>query len=640
MLSAIRERATGWVAWVIIIFITIPFALWGINSYFEGGSTTPIATVNGVEISQYTYQNELSAQRQALAERLGRNVSPEILDTLGIKPQVVESLVANQLLRQYVIEQNLQISDDQLRSLIRQNPLFVEDGQFSQQLYTDLLRSNQLTPQGFEQSQRLSEIVNQFQSGIVNSSFYTEAERDRLLVLFGQSRVSQFVVLESNRFSNQYQISDDEIQKYYDNNIDQYQTEARIRVNYVELGVDALASTIEPSEEEILQTYEETKGRYKRAESRKASHILFAVNDSASDADKQAKQALAESTLKQIEDGKSFEVLAQLYSDDPGSKENGGDLGVIAPGQMVKPFEDALFSMPEGEVRGPIKSKFGYHIIKLTSLEAGSQQSLDEVRDQVIAESKKFKAENLFAELAESFQNLVFEDPDNLETSADELSLKIQTSDWFTFDQGQGIATENAIRIAAFSEDVLNENLVSPAIEIGFDRLVAVQKLEYEAAHPEPLESVKTEIAELLRSIKSQDQVLQFGSDLLSETQSGQPTKESWMKIMESQALDVKTLADKKYDVSAELGLLADSVFSLPVPQPGSVEVGGVALDNGDYILFALEKVAPGNLSNIDDAIKRSMEQQISQRDGPGLFEQFRVSLRNNADVVISEDQL
>ncbi len=640
MLIAIRERATGWLAWVIVILITIPFALWGINSYFQGENEIPVATVNGAEISNYTYQQELSAQRQTLINQLGDNFDPALLNSFGIKSRVLENLVNGQLLTQFTIDQNFRISDDQLKEIIRTSPAFLEDDKFSQARYLELLNVNRLSVQGFEQSQRQGAAVNQLREGIADSSFFTEMERDQLLVLNEQSRSIQYAILEANKFEEEFDIDDAEMQGYYEKNSERYQTESRIKVDYIELSVASLSDSISPSEEEINALYEETKGRYKQAESRKASHILISVDQSASEDQKQSRLELADDILNQANDGEDFAALAEQYSDDPGSSQNGGDLGVVARGQMVKPFEDAVFAMREGEIQGPIESQFGYHIIKLTSLSAERQQTLEQVRDQILQDVVKFQAENLFAELAESFKNLVFEDPDNLATAADEMDLPIQSSDWFTASQGSGIAEDAVVRRAAFAEDVLNENLVSSAIEIGFDKLVAVQKSEYEAVRLKSIESVRGEIIATIKSEKSQAKVLQTGSDLLTSLESSVQNKASWERFIEQQNLDALTLPNKKSEIPAHLTMLGDTVFALPVPKEGEVRVGGLVLDNGDYVLVSLEQVEQGELASVDDSQRTTVQQQLLDRDGTGMFNQFRALLRKNADITILEEQL
>ncbi|WP_424947903.1 SurA N-terminal domain-containing protein [Candidatus Spongiihabitans sp.] len=640
MLTAIRERATGWIAWVIVTLITIPFALWGINSYFQGATEIAVATVNGAEISNYAYQQALSAQRQTLIDRLGGDFDPALLDSLGVKSRVIDSLVDDQLLTQFTIDQNFRISDDQLKEIIQTFPAFLEQGRFSQTRYLELLNANRLTAQGFEQSQRQNGAINQLRAGIADSAFFTAMERDQLLALSAQSRSAQYTVLNADKFDGEFDIDDAEIQAYYEKNLGRYETESSIKVDYIELSVESLSGSIAPSEQEINALYEDTKGRYKQAESRTASHILVSVSESDNEEQKRAKFELARDILNRANAGEDFAALAQQYSDDPGSKQNGGDLGVVARGQMVKPFEDAVFAMRAGEIQGPIETRFGYHIIKLTALSAERQQTLDQVRDEVLQDLMKFQAENLFAELAESFKNLVFEDPDDLTTAADAMDLPIQSSDWFTANKGGGVAEDAAVRRAAFAEDVLNENLVSSAIEIGFDKLVAVQKSEYEAAHPKSLESVRSEIIATIKSEKSQAKVWQMGSDLLTSLESSVQNKASWERFIAQQNLRALTLPSKKSEIPAELTMLGDVVFALSAPKKGEVRFGGLALDNGDYALVSLEQVEQSDLASVDDAQRTTVQQQLLERDGAGMFNRFRALLRKNADITISQQQL
>lgn len=640
MLTAIRERATGWLAWVIVTLITIPFALWGINSYFQGANEVSVATVNGTEISNYAYQQELSTQRQTMRERFGESFDPALLDNLNMKKRVIENMVDNQLLTQFTRTQKFRISDEQLKKIIQATPTFQEDGKFSQARYLGLLNANRLSVQGFEQTQRQNGAADQLREGITESAFFTDLERDQLLLLNEQSRNAQYAVLKANTFEGEFDIDDAEVEAYYQKNNDRYQTQARIKVDYIELSVESLSAAITPGEEEINALYEDTKGRYKQAESRTASHILISVEESDSEEQQQSKLELANDVLQQANADQDFAALAKQYSDDSGSKQNGGDLGVVARGQMVKPFEDAVFDMGEGEIRGPIESQFGYHIIKLTALSAERQQTLEQVRAQVVEDVVKLRAENLFAELAESFKNVVFEDPDNLTTAANEMDLPIQTSDWFTISNGNGVAEDSAVRRAAFAEDVLNENLVGAAIEIGFDKLVALQKSEYEEASVKNLESVKSGIIATIKSEKSQATVLKRGSDLLTALEAGAHNKAIWESFIEQQKFESLTLSSKKADIPSELTKVGDTVFALPAPKEGEVRFGGLALDNGDYVLVSLEKVEHGELASVDDSQRTTMQQQLLERDGVEMYNQFRLLLRENADITIFEQLL
>lgn len=640
MLTAIRDRATGWIAWVIVIILVIPFALWGINSYFEGGSELSVAKVNGEDISANTYQNDLQLQTQNLSQRLGANFDPQLLETLGIRERVLDNLIDNRVLSQYTDENNFRISDQQLSAFIQQQPSFQVDGKFNLQQYETVLAANRFTPQGFEQYQRINQTVTQLSDGISQTGFATERDIQLLASLQEQERKASYAVIKADRFVDEIEVTEQQIAEYYDRNSDQYQNPARVQVEYIELGVEALRETIDPTEDEIAALYEETKGRFKTAESRRASHILVSVPRTASDEEKQEKRTLVNDLLAQINAGTDFSSLAEAYSDDPGSKANGGDLGIVARDQMVKPFEDAVFSMELDEVRGPVETQFGYHLIKLTELAEEEQQPLEAVRDQVVEEAASIQAEDLFAELAESFKNLVFEDPENLTTAADELDLPIQTSEWFTEVEGAGIAELALVRNAAFSEDVLNDNLVSPAVEIGFDRLIAVKKLDYEAQHTKPLDEVRDQIISRIQSEASQAKVLELGAKMLDEIDSIAPNQTSWDTYIVDKELSSTVMPAKKQDVAAELSLFAEKVFSENVPAAGKARFGGIALANGDYALYSLESVSLADTASVDEAVLSNIRARLESRDGSEMYIQFQSLLRENAEIQIYEEQL
>ncbi|NKB62696.1 MAG: hypothetical protein GKR95_11440 [Gammaproteobacteria bacterium] len=640
MLTEIRDRATGWIAWVIVLLITIPFALWGVQSYFEGVNEIPIATVNDSEISIYEYQDALSRQRQSLAQRLGRGLDPALLDSLGIKEQVVNSLVNERLIQSYTQENNYRLSDQQLSKMITTNPAFLEDDQFSEELYLQLLSVNNFSPQSFEATQRQQGVIGQLQTGVAGSGFLNEQEFEYLLSLESQKRKSEYVLIPGEKFSSEFEVSDSEVAEFYETNIDDYQTEERLKVNYVELSIDSLAETVVTTESELMVTYEQISDRFRQAESRRASHILFSVAESAGDEEKANVKAAAELVLQQATGDKDFGELAALYSDDTGSGSNGGDLGVIAPGQMVKPFEDAVFSMEAGDVRGLIESRFGFHIIKLTELHEERQQTFEEVKELVIKEAKKQQAENLFAEISELFQNLVFEDPENLTTVADELDLAILSSEWFTQEEGEGIASDSQIRRVAFSEDVINEGLVSPAIEVGFDKLFAVQKAEHEPASPIPLEEVKVDIIKELQDQRSREKVKQMGEELVERITVTSASIDDWRGFLSDQQLESLTMAEVRTDISPELLNVGDAIFSHPAPGEGVVGIGGVVLFDGDYAIYMVEDVDLGSVDDISEEHKARLRQRLMDRDGGSYYRQFSEFLRANAEVTIAEDQL
>ncbi len=636
MLTAIREGSKGWISGIIIGLIVLTFALWGISSYLEGGGEVPVATVNGEAIDLYTYQNELSRQRQALTSQFGGSVTADMLESLGIQQRVLDNLIDNRLLGEYTRENNYRISDEQLARRIRENELFLTDGQFDSALYERLLAANGMTPQGYEAAERQSGINQQLAGAIADSAFATEAEMARLLTLQEQTRDAQYAVIPGDLYVEEFEVTDAEARARYDENIDNYQSPARMRVAYIDLSVDNIAAGITPSEDEINQTYERIKGRLKTAEVRKASHILFNVSPDADEATRAAAMAEAEAVLAEARAGADFAELAGEHSDDPGSAANGGDLGVINRGQMVQPFEDAVFEMTLDEIRGPVETQFGYHLIKLTELQGERQQTLEQAREEVIAEARNAAAEAQFSDLVEPFQNLIFEQPDSLVPAADETGLSVQESDWFNADEGEGIAMEAAVREAAFGEDVLEDNLNSQAIELGFDRLVALRKLEYEAAAPRPFEDVGEEIIAEIRHERSVEKVAETAANAVE----GLTHEASWDIMLAKNEWRAETLPERRDRVPPRLGLLAEKVFAEPVPAEGQPIYGHVALENGDAAVYALTGVTPGNPASADDAARTRLEQQITRRDGETVYRDFIAWLRDNAEIVIHEEQL
>ncbi len=642
MLVAIRERATGWLAWVIVGLIAIPFALWGINSYFEGGSEIPAARVNGAEISVYEYQEDLSQRRQQLARQFDRSITPELLEDLGIKQQVIDHLIDNRLLLEYTSANNFQFDDSLLEEIIRNHPSFQTEGRFDTELYQRILSANRYTPRQFEEYQRTNSSISQLIEGISRSSFHIKPELDRILQLQGQTRSARYAMIEIEDEPSReaVSVSDTSIQDYYDRNTGRFRSKAEIKVDFIELGMESLAASVQPSAEDIAALYAENEGRYITPESRQASHILIGVEESETKEERQNKLSKANELLERLRGGADFPTLAAEYSDDAGSAQSGGELGTIARGQMVKPFEDAVYGMVEGEIAGPVETRFGYHIIKLDQLRQSAQKPLAEVREEVEAEVRKNQAEELFDELAESFKNLVFENPDDIEVVAQDMDLEIQSSDWFGADDGAGIASHAAVRQAAFSEDVLNEGLLSAAIEIGFDKLVAVYKTDYRPERLRPLEMVRQEVIDAIRFEESRDAVVELGLALLSELESGDRSLATWERTMAARSLESHQLAEQRSDIADELWLLGDAVFSHSRSAGDGVDFGGVALDNGDYALYVLEEIRPGNPEDVDEEEKDVLRQRLRVRDGAGVFSVFQQSLRDGADIEIFEDRL
>ena len=636
MLTAIREGSKGWIAGTIIGLIVLTFALFGISSYLEGGTEIPVATVNGEEISSYTYQNQLAQQQQSLAASFGSSFDVSMLDTLGIRERVLDNLIESNLLNQYTTDSNFRLTDEQLARQIRQNDLFQTEGKFDPELYQNLLSSNRLTPQGYEALERQNSMNRQLQEAIADSAFSVDAEINKLLALQTQRRIVQYAMIPHDQYVEEFEISDADARAEYDDNIDAYQSESRIKVEYIELSVERISEGLEITDDALQQTYELIKGRLKTAEVRKASHILFGTKADAEDEEKLTARELAESVLQQVRDGADFAELAETHSDDPGSAANGGDLGIVTRGQMVKPFEDAVFAMQQGEISEIVETQFGLHIIKLTELTEAQQQTLEQAREEVLTETRKLAAEEQFADLVEPFQNLIFEQPDSLAPAADETGLEVQVSEWFTLGTGEGVAEVPAVRQAAFSEQVLDEDLNSQAVEIGFDRMVAVRKLDYEEASARPFDEVKEDIIAKLKLDRSKAKAEEAAKGLVD----GLTHLASWDIRLAENELTAAKLAERRSDIEPSLGELAAAIYAAPPPEENRPVYGQVTLQSGGAAVYAFTAAELGDDESADQADRDRLAQQLTNRDGQGLYRQLVNHLRANADIFIDQGQL
>jgi len=640
MLSEIRERATGWIAYIIVGIIIIPFAFWGVNQYFSGGEEVVVATVGDAEIQQADYRRALENRRAQLRQVLGENFQPEMANSLEFRRGVLDDLISRSLLEQHADEYGYRVGDELLAQWIRSNPRFQQDGQFSPDVYRGAVAQMRLTEAGFERRLRRQLVLEQLRSGIRESGFVTDERRSRLLQLSLQERRFDYAVLAADRFVGQVQITESDIKEEYEANSDRYRTPESLKVEYVKLSVEELASSISVSEDEIQQAYEQEKDRFTTDPVRRASHILIETPSDAGDQQRQQALEEARDILEQLRSGADFAELAREHSDDPGSASNGGDLGRIQPGAMVQPFEDALFELEEeGALTEPVRTRFGYHIIKLTEYEPGRTKPLEAVRDQLVEELRAEQAEALFLDRAEAFRNISYEQPQSLEPVADQLDLQIRETDWFTRNQGDGIAANPEVRETAFSGEVYNDGLNSRAIELDINTLVVLRRLDSQPASIKPLEQVRDDIVARLERRKAEEQVASLGPEIVDGLESGT----SWQEVIDEYALAAETVtlsrADSNND-SAPAGAVVDAVFRLPLPEEGDPVPGGLALADGDYALFRLLEVIEGDVEQAPEDLRQRVDNSLQRRTDQDMVQQYIADLREQAEVTVKEEAL
>ncbi|MDZ7644069.1 MAG: SurA N-terminal domain-containing protein [Woeseiaceae bacterium] len=470
MLQNIRDRFTGGFAIAILALLCVPFVFFGINYDFTGSNS--VAEVNGEEIPMVAFDN---AYRQQLANYSEMGELPDQLRAL-LKESVLNNLVWDAAVQQYLAEANYRISDEMITRAIHNAPQFQVDGQFSRDNYYAWLAERGLQAPVFEANQRFGLRENQLQRGIGATAFVTPAEYRRYLNLYREQREVSIATFDIDAIAETVEVSDEDVQTYYDERPEQFLSPESVDFRYLELRRDELRAQVDLTEEEIQAYYEEASGRFLQDEQRRARHILIPFGD-----DEAAAREQATAIAERARAGEPFADLARDYSADSGTADEGGDLGMMLHSQMDDALGDAVFSMRQGEIAGPVRSDFGFHVVKLEEVREGGPLPLAQVRAELERELRAEKAADLWADAERALSDALF-DADNIEGMAAETGLPVKQATGFTRSGGEPFGSNQAAIDTIFSDAVLEERRISDIIELDANRSVAVQVTDYNEA--------------------------------------------------------------------------------------------------------------------------------------------------------------
>lgn len=633
MLTSIRERATGWIAWAIVILITIPFALWGVNSYFTGGVNVNVAQFEGEEIDYQSYQRALYSERERVRQALGGNASAELLSGDVLGRVVVDRLVTEVLLQRDALKQGYRISDEQLAEAIRSEPSFQSEQGFSREQYERILQFSGYSPTEFESVQRNNAATQQIQTGFIESALRIDSNVEDVLKLLLQRRVGEYVIVEPAGFLSEIEVSDAEIRNEYEENQQLYVQDESVRVEFIELDRSNFATNFAPTDETLRQIYDAEAQQFRQEEQRSVSHILLATEEG----NNSAALEQAYELLARIRSGEEFSSLAAEYSDDVGSAAQGGSIGWINRGVTAPAFESVAFSLDEGEISDPVESEFGVHIIRIDQIQAEQIKDFEEVRDELAEQAMRNEAESEMFSVAEELRNVAFEQPDSLEPAKDLLGVQTQFSDWFTQTDGTGIAADINVREVAFSDTVLEDGFNSDVIGLEDGRQVVLRKYDHRPAETLDLEVVKAEITEKLLVAKSAQQALEFGENLIEKLRDGA----SWTATIDQHGLQSSAIPGRTGDPdNLDSAEVAAYVYAWERPGTGGAVYGGGPISGGRFAMFEISDVVEGDIANASEADRENLGNILRLRFGAGLFEGYLTQLKQGIDVDINEDLL
>lgn len=637
MLHFIRERAQGWLAYGIVILIIIPFALWGVNQYFSGAGEVTVAKVDGAEIQQRELQRAYLQQRRQMQQMLGDRFNPEQFPEKVMKREVLEGMVRDRLLIQVARDAGFWIGDAQLAQAIRSTSAFQGENGFSKEQYERTLRAQGMNPSYFEARMRRSMLSGQLKAGVAGSAFLTGRELDTVLRLKKQRRDIGYLVLPLERFLADVEAGDEEVERYYQDHKERYVVPERVKVAYLELDLEEMREGIEVSEETLRQTYEERAEQFSSPEERRVRHILIEVPRDGGDEAEAAAKAEAERLLARLDEGAAFAELAREHSDDPGSAEEGGDLGFMGKGVMDEAFEQAAFSLEPGEPGGPVRSAFGYHIIKVEEVRGGDVQPFEEVRDQLKQRVQRERAEARFYEQSEQLANLTYEQPDALEPAAEALGLTVQKTGYFDRSGGEGIASNQEVVKTAFSGEVLAEGFNSQPVELDTNHLVVLRVEDHRPERQQSLDEVRDRVAEAVRRQKASEAV-RAAADTLAERLAG---GEEPVAVADTEGLQWQRHEGLARSGEGEVpGPVRRTAFAVPRPAEGERTAQAVELASGDQAVVAVSRVVDGEPAEVPADERQKERRDLVRAEGRIAYESLLSYLRSRADVTIRADQL
>lgn len=611
----------------IIALIVLSFVFAGVSSYVSSSGSSAAAEVNGEPISQQDVERAYQAQRARLESQFGEGISALFSDENYLRDfrmNVLDRLIADTLIEQKAKELGMRVSDKQIRDAITEMPEFQTDGVFDNERYLMLLRQNGFQPSGFRDYMRQQMTREQLSRAVQASDFSLPEEVSLAHRLQGQTRNADYLIVDSAPFAASVELSDEEVEAFYQENISRFDTQEKVNLAYVTLAVDDLKANVTVSEDEVEQEYQDNIALYKTTEERRISHILIEFGD-----DKDAAKEKAVSLLAEVEQGADFATLAEQNSADTFSAENGGDLDFISAGMMDPAFDEAAFAIASvGDTSEVIETEFGYHIIKLTDMKPVEVTPLAEVRDAIEVQLLTDKATDEFYALQSEMANLAFEVPDTLEDVAGAVNGKIQETGLVTAAAVPAALNVPAVTSKMFDPDFIDEALNSDVIELSNDKVVVIRVIGHEPQRTQSLDEVRTQILAQLRARKAQEAAAEWADNVVEQVQAGESPELTIGDVtLEWQSKDA--IARNSNELPRNL---VDTVFTLSTEAGNNLEVA--KLGSGDVGVVRLTAV------NMPEALGEeelaSLKQQLMTNYSQANYQSFIDSLRSAAEVTVN----
>ncbi|VVQ31082.1 Peptidyl-prolyl cis-trans isomerase D [Pseudomonas fluorescens] len=620
MLQNIRDNSQGWIAKTIIGVIVALMALTGFDAIFKATThSNDAAKVNGEEISQNELSQAVDMQRRQLMQQLGKDFDASLLDEKMLRESALKGLIDRKLLLQGAENSKFAFSEAALDQVILQTPEFQVDGKFSSERFDQVIRQLGYSRMQFRQMLAQEMLIGQLRAGLAGSGFVTDAQVLAFARLEKQTR--DFASLNVKVDPAAVKLTDDEVKAYYDEHAKEFMTPDQVVIDYLELKKVSFFDQVSVKDEDLQAAYQKETANL--SEQRRAAHILIEVNDKVTEAQAKAK---IEEIQARLAKGEKFEALAKEFSQDPGSANNGGDLGYAGPGVYDPAFETALYALAKDQVSAPVRTDFGFHLIKLLGVEAPEVPTLASLKDKLTRELKTQQVEQRFVEATKQLEDSSFEASD-LAQPAQDLKLTVHTSKPFGREGGEGVAANRAVVTAAFSPEVLDEGANSTAIELDPETVIVLRAKEHLKPAQLPLESVAASIRVQLAKEHASAAAKTKAEELIVSLRDG---KTALDKAIDGQSWKVTQAATRGQEGVDPTVLQA--LFRMPKPvAKDKPTFSSVTLADGSLVIVRLNGVNEAAAPTEEEKAqyRRFLASRIGQQD----FAAYRKLLESQAEI-------
>nr|WP_255692688.1 SurA N-terminal domain-containing protein [Luteimonas sp. XNQY3] len=661
MLQALRDKTSGWIAIAIVAVLAVPFAFFGMEQYLFQNNADYAAKVEAppkwwqsapdwwlvrkfawtsAEVSAEEFRQTFDSMREQRRQQEGEAFDARAFETMESKREVLEQLIDRAVLGLAADRANIVVGDAQVQEIIQSIPAFQVEGRFDPQRYQMALQSAQppRTPRDFQESIRIDLQRALVPQSIAETAFVTEGESTRLMRLLGERRDVSFVVVPPPAV-DMAEVSQADQQAWYESHAARYREPEKVALEYIELksAAETGAENATVDEAEARAHFEQVRSRFQAAERRLASHILVEVPAGADAATQQAAQKkAADIAAKAQAPGADFAALARENSDDPGSKDGGGDLGWVETGMMPGAFEDALFAMQPDAVSAPVRTDFGWHVLQLREVDAGAPVAFEDVREQMEKEVREGDSSRAYNEQVGRVVDEINRNPMSLEPAAAAGGVQIQTIAPFVRGAGSGIAANNAVVQAAFSDALTQDGTVSDPIEIGPNQTVFIRVTSHTPERAQPLEQVRDRVIAEVRADRARKQAERAADAMVAEIEGGK-TLQALAGERQLQAQDVPGIPRGAPVPDANA---SQAYFRAAPPTGDTPTPGKVMLADGSAVVFAVTRVEPGKPEDASAQEQAMLRQQLGSLLGNEDAEILQRSLRREMKITVNEARM